>query len=317
MVCEHCGALCEDDALICFACGAPIGDDPAASGLYQMPAHLQAPITVQLPAITPAPATGSAPATTAARERCPRCGAPLAPDASICFECGTPIGVGSTRTGPLDIPDHLKAPITIELPVVVVRPSRRDAARTHARPTRSPRRPPTRREIIAAACIFGATLILLLAGAVAVSYRILPPPVPAHTIYRDPHHHFAVTVPALWQAAPLADGVQLTDSGGTSAIMITADPAIQLDAAGYADFLAQPDGLATLVRVPFAGGIWEQRAGSVRDPSGVLREHIILATVYEGTLYAIQFTCPASIFPDLDAQVYQPLLQSFAFDHGP
>lgn len=309
MVCEQCGAACDDDALICFECGAPIGDDPAASGLHKLPEHLQAPITVELPAIRPfVSATDAQGATTAV---CPRCGAPLEPDASLCFECGTAIGVASPHTGPLSIPDYLKAPITIEMPVVITT-DHTPAVHKPAR-RRPPLRPPTRRELITSGSILGVAAVLVLAGIVVLLYRILPPPVPVQAIYHDPQHRFSFAQPALWPATPYGNGVQLTDATGTSTLTITADPALNLDAAAYADFLAQPYHLASVLPVQVGGANWEQRAGVVRGEDGVLRQRIVLAVIYNNTLYAIQFTCPASIFPNLDLQVYQPVLQSFQF----
>lgn len=316
MVCEHCGAACDDDALICFECGAPIGDDPAQSGLHKLPAHLQAPITVQLPAVSPAAVAAAAPdATLPAHDMavplsaCPRCGAPCEPNASICFECGAPLGVGSPRTGPLSIPDYLKAPITIELPVIVTTTRPRAAT-----PTRRLARVPTRREAIIAGGILAAALVAVLVGTVIVQYRIAPPPVPLRAIYHDPQHRFSFARPALWDAAALGDGVRLTDAGGTSILQITADPALNLDAAAYADLLAQPYGIATVPPMQIGGANWEQRAGRTRGSDGVLREHIVLAVIYNRTLYAIQFSCPDSIFADVDVQVYQPVLRSFTFD---
>jgi hypothetical protein len=317
MVCERCGAPCEDGALICFECGAPIGEDPARSGLHKLPEHLQAPVTIELPAIrAPATATtsgapGGGDAEESARSTtvCPRCGAPLEPNASICFECGLAIGPGSPRTGPLSIPDYLKAPITIELPVVIATGQTKAAQA----PKRRERRPPTRRELIAAGSILGVAALVVLAGVVVLLYRILPPPVPVQAIYHDPRRHFSFAQPALWQATPLGDGVRLTDATGISSLEITAQPALNLDASGYADLLAQPYHLASLLPVQVGGANWEQRAGATRGDDGVLRERVILATIYDGTLYAIQFTCPASVFPDLDAQVYQPVLASFHF----
>lgn len=320
MVCERCGALCEDDALICFECGAPIGEDPARSGLHKLPEHLQAPITIELPAIrAPATATTSAPegttpgAAASVTSVCPRCGAPLEPNASICFECGLAIGPGSPHTGPLSIPDYLKAPITIELPVVIPAAQPKAAHAQKRASQRLERHPPTRRDLIAAGSILGVAALVVLAGVIVLLYRILPPPVPVQAIYHDPRRHFSFAQPALWQAAPLGDGVRLTDATGTSSLEITAQPALNLDAAAYADYLAQPYHLASLLPVQVGGANWEQRAGATRGNDGVLRERVILATIYDGTLYDIQFTCPASVFPDLDAQVYQPVLASFHF----
>lgn len=315
MVCEHCGAEVEDDALICFECGAPIGDDPAQSGLHKLPEHLRAPVTVQLPAIARGDAATTAPGEDADRDAealtatCPQCGAPCAPTAKICFECGAPLGVDSPRTGPLKIPDYLKAPITIELPVIITSgKSRAVAARTRWSLPR-----PSRRETVIAGIILAATLLFVLAGAVVVQYRVAPAAVPLRAVYHDPRHRFAFTLPGLWDETRLADGVRLTDASGTSYFELTADPALDLDAASDADFLAQPYALATVPPVQISGVNWEQRAGRSRGADGVLRERVVLATIYQGTLYAMQFGCPDSVFADLNVQVYQPLLQSFTF----
>ncbi|HEV7127908.1 MAG TPA: zinc ribbon domain-containing protein, partial [Ktedonobacterales bacterium] len=272
------------------------------------------------PAISRRPTTATS--GTRAVARCPACGYPLEPAATICFECGAPIGDDAVDTGPLAIPDYLKAPITIELPVVAWT-ERAGSARVLTAPPEPANEPPkarhprrvTRRDVTAAGINLLVTLLLLGGGIeFLVQFRVAPPAVSAQSIYRDPAHRFHFAHPTLWQVVPIEQGVQLVDADGTNTLMLVASPDWGLSASAQADALATLNTLGALPPVQVAGASWEQRAGRVRDTRGVLREIVVLVTVHDATLYTIEYASPDSSFSNLTLLVYQPVLQSFTFE---
>lgn len=174
--------------------------------------------------------------------------------------------------------------------------------------------------------VLAASLVLAASGGALYARfgaTTTPPPVAQQTTYSDPAGRFHFVRPALWSATPTADGVSLTDSGGTSSVTVVvvtpgagAVPA-GTTAAAYADQLARQQGGATplgpLPAREIAGTTWQQREGQVTGPDGAVRETLLLVTLHGGDLYAITCTSPVASFGATQNLVFNPLLGSFTF----
>ena len=293
---------------------------------------------------------------------CLRCGAPYEPDDTVCYKCGAPIGETEGDTAPVKIVrtnrqaaaedalagdgrtpyDPTDAPLAPrgEGPGATtppeVDPARITVGSSAAlRPAAGEARPtPTavaskrsrRGRRVWVVIVVAAALVLAAAGgALYARYRgtTTPPPVAQQAAYNDPAGRFHFVRPALWSATPTADGVSLTDSGGTSSVTVAVvtpgagGVAAGTTAAAYADQLARQQGGATplgpLPAREIAGTTWQQREGQVTGPDGAVRETLLLVTLHGGNLYAITCTSPVASFGATQNLVFNPLLGSFTF----
>ena len=289
--------------------------------------------------------------------RCLRCGTPYEPDDTVCYHCGAPIGETEGDTAPVKIvrlnksasdaasrvsaagfaPDAptdapvapqgegpgVRTPPDIDLSRLTVGSAA--AARTADVPIQKPRgRRGARIWLVTVLAV--ALALAALAGALYARHvATTAPPVAQQTPYADPAGRFHLLRPALWSASPTADGVSLTDSGGTSSVTVTiVTPGTNhipagISAATYADQLARQQGLSTpsgagLPPRGIAGVQWEQRAGQATGSDGAVRETLLLVTAHGGHLYVIACTSPVASFAATQNLVFDPLLGSFTFD---
>jgi hypothetical protein len=100
VTCPSCGGAVEEGADLCFGCGEPMGDSPAArvARAEQAPAAAPAPAAARAPAAAPtaAPSTAAAQPAPRARRvddeppmRCPGCGVPFRSEQMRCMSCGS------------------------------------------------------------------------------------------------------------------------------------------------------------------------------------------------------------------------------------
>jgi hypothetical protein len=262
---------------------------------------------------------------------CEQCGSPYLEGVTICYVCGAPLGEDERPTHPVRVPVHLRARVTQVLPAVRAAPPTAPPAPGGALgkpanlvPPANPGAPasfwrfalgpPSRARAVQLA-LLALSLVAFLAGLVVLSYRLIPPAFPAQAVYRDPAHHFHFAQPALWQATPTLDGVRLTDSTGTSTVLITiGQPVAGVNVAPYADSLDESLGIGPAAPVDVNGVTWEASVGQVTDAGGAT--HLVAAylTVQQGLLYIVEFSSPAHTFDATNTLVFQPLLRSFAFD---
>jgi hypothetical protein len=144
-----------------------------------------------------------------------------------------------------------------------------------------------------------------------------PPPVTSQTTYQDPQHRFTFQQPTLWTAVTTANGVQLSDSDGSSTVIIAVQESSTPETAtSYADAQAAQMGLTPAPSQQIGGLLWEQRAGRVTDPTdGAVHQVLLFVTVHDELLYSITLTCPIASYMQINTIVYQPLLASFRFEN--
>ncbi len=277
---------------------------------------------------------------------CLRCGTPYEPDDTVCYHCGAPIGETEGDTAPVKVvrvnrsssDDHPPA-ASVETPLAAqgegpgVRSPEIDLARITVGTSPAmhpaadvPAPKPRGRRGVPIWLVAALAATLALAGALYARHATTTsaPPVAQQTPYADPAGRFHLVRPALWSASPTADGVTLTDSGGTSSVTVaivtpgTAGIPAGITAAAYADQLAHQPGAATPLRAlpprQIASVQWEQREGPVTGTDGAVRETLLLVTAHGGNLYVITCTSPIASFAATQNLVFDPLLGSFAFD---
>lgn len=287
---------------------------------------------------------------------CLRCGTPYEPGDTVCYHCGAPIGEAEGDTAPVKVirtnrqqaaqtpadgspAEGVVAPGDAPLAPQgegpgVRTPPEVDPARitvgsaaavraTAEAPTPRPRGHRGRRVWLMVA--LAVALVLAAVGGALYARHGSPsaPPVARQATYTDPAGRFHFVRPALWSATPTADGVSLTDSGGTSSVTVavampgTGGIPAGTSAAAYADQLAGQQGgaapLGTLPARQIGGTTWQQREGQVTGPDGAVRETLLLVTLHGGALYAITCTSPVASFGATQNLVFEPLLGSFAF----
>ena len=289
---------------------------------------------------------------------CLRCGAPYEPDDTVCYKCGAPIGETEGDTAPVKIvrtnrrtsagdapagAEHTPyAPMDAPLlergegPGVTTPPEvdptritvgssatmRSAAGEVGLATPVAPRRGRRGRQVWLVVVMAAALVIAAAGGALYARYHgtTSAPPMAQQATYSDPAGRFHFVRPALWSAEPTADGVSLTDSGGTSSVTVAvvAPGTGGITAAAYADQLARQQGGATpLGPLPpraIAGTTWQQRQGQVTGSDGAVRETLLLVTQHGGDLYAITCTSPVASFGATQNLVFNPLLGSFTFD---
>jgi hypothetical protein len=251
---------------------------------------------------------------------CEQCGAPYLEGVTICYSCGAPIGEAEQPTRPVKVPVHLRARVaTVPSAAAGGVPAGQGpaggASASDGEPEPQPGAllwPPRARPLTL--WLLGLTVLVLVAGIVVLRYRLVPPGVPARSVYRDPGRRFHFVQPALWHAAPMDGGVRLVDDTGSStAEVVVTWPGLDANAANSADSIAENLGIASPATAHFAGVTWEQRSGQVLGNDGVRRQVVVLTTLHDGQLYIIELASPAGSFAATESLVFQPLLRSFAF----
>ncbi|HEX6798341.1 MAG TPA: hypothetical protein VF116_11585 [Ktedonobacterales bacterium] len=301
--CLRCGAPYEPDDTVCYTCGAPIGETEGDT------APVKIVRTNRQAAVEHAESLDAASA---------------AADASL-----SPQGVG-VGAGPVPPGQAVRTPPEVDPARITVgssaarRPTAGEAGlatTTTAAPGRG-----RRGRRVWLVVVIAAALVLAAAGGALYARHgttTTPPPVAQQATYSDPTGRFHFLRPALWSATPTADGVSLTDSGGTSSVTVAVvTPGASgvpagATAAAYADQLARQQGgakpLDPLPARQIAGTTWQQREGQVTGPDGAVRETLLLVTLHGGELYAITCTSPVANFGATQNLVFDPLLGSFAF----
>jgi hypothetical protein len=156
----------------------------------------------------------------------------------------------------------------------------------------------------------------LVSGFYLVRGLTAGPPVSSQTTYRDPQHHFSFREPTLWTTLPTANGVELSDSDGTStAVIEVVQTSTPQTASDYADKQASQTGLSPAPEQSIGGVVWEQRSGLVTDLTvGVVHKVVLFVTGHDGLIFTIEFSSPIASYMQVSVMVYQPLLASFTFD---
>ncbi len=274
--CLRCGATYPEGAVVCFRCGAPIGD----TSIPTQPVRRSQAIPPSSPS-PPSPPSAPNPA--------------LAGNQDI---DGIDDLQGDEREQVSTQPR-----LRTQRPIVVKRRALTPVERWE------------RRGRVAFA-IFLTLLIAAAIGGAALGVRALlaGSPVPRQTIYQDPQHRFRFQHSALWTATPSPDGVLLSDSSGTSTLRVTvATPARGETAESHADAIANAQNLTIAAPETFSGIEWQVAVGEVTGRDGVVREARVYVTEHGGLLYVIELSSPISSFDGIDNLVYQPLLDSFEF----
>jgi hypothetical protein len=250
---------------------------------------------------------------------CLRCGKPYEPEDTVCYSCGAPIGETKTPTQPIRTMRPLPA-ATPSQPQAVApvpeRPQSRPLA-VGALPPRPPAKVATgnKRLWLGLAAV---VLVLVAAGAGFYVERGLTaaPPISRQSTYQDPQHRFAFQKPTLWTALTTANGVQLSDSDGSSTAAITViQTGTPETVADYAAAQATEMGLAPAPAQEIGSELWDQYSGKVTDPTdGAVHEVVLFVTVHNTLIYSITLSCPIASYAQLNTLVYQPLLASFRFE---
>jgi hypothetical protein len=249
---------------------------------------------------------------------CLRCGKPYEPEDTVCYSCGAPIGETKTPTQPIRTMRPLPAANPSQ-PIAAAPVPERPLSRPLAVGVLSPRAPTgaTPRKLLWLG--LGAVVLVLVAAAAGFYVErglTAAPPVSRQSTYQDPQHRFAFQKPTLWTALTTVNGVQLSDSDGSSTATINVTQTGTPETAGnYADAQAAEMGLALAPGQEIGGELWEQRSGKVTDPTdGAVHEVVLFVTVHNTLIYSITFSCPIASYAQLHTLVYQPLLASFRFE---
>ena len=250
---------------------------------------------------------------------CLRCGKPYEPEDTVCYSCGAPIGETKTPTQPIR---SMRTPTAAASQPETAPPPPAEVSKS--RPLRVsvavPRKGTTIGNNKRLWLAMGITLLVLVAaggGFYLVRGLTAPPPVTNQTTYHDLQHRFTFQQPTLWTAVTTADGVRLSDSDGSSTVVIAVQESSTPETAtGYADAQAAQMGLENAPPQQISGTLWEQRAGRATDPTdGAVHQVVLFVTVHDGLLYAITFSCPIASYTQINSIVYQPLLASFRFEN--
>jgi len=277
--CLRCGATYPEGAVVCFRCGAPIGD----TSIPTQPVR-------RSQAIPPSPPSpSSAPNRVVARNQDSN-GSDNSDD-----------GDGMHRLEQDRVPTQPRP--RAQRPIIIKRQALTPVERWEQRGR-------------IAFAIFVTLLIAAAVGGAAMGVHALlaGPPVQHQTIYQDPQHRFRFQRPVLWAATPSPDGVLLSDNAGTSTARVTVSPpAGDETAQSRAGAIANAQHLTLAAPEHVAGADWQLAVGEVTGRDGVVREVHVLVTEHGSLLYIIELSSPVSSFDGIDNLVYQPLLDSFAF----
>jgi hypothetical protein len=305
LTCEQCGAPVEEDATVCFVCGAAIGDSETPTRPVPVPRFLRTKILTEVtlvpdvPPLTEARASASSPEPSASAPSAPLGAAPptpLTPFPSQGREHGVMPAPRVTRAGATETLARLAAvPRQIATDATQLARSARQASRLSW-------------------ALLAASVVVIALGLVVLSYRLIPGGVPAESVYRDPQGRFSFVQPALWQAAPANDSVLLTDATGISAARVTVTLAHgQQTAAQAADLVGASDGVDRATTVHIGGVAWEERDGMVPLADGTTRYADVFVTEHDSSFYIVEFSTLAATYPTTNQLIFQPLLRSFTF----
>ncbi|MGO8946611.1 MAG: zinc ribbon domain-containing protein [Ktedonobacterales bacterium] len=249
---------------------------------------------------------------------CLRCGKPYEPEDTVCYSCGAPIGETKTPTQPIRTmrtPSAAAASPSQPIPPAppAPRPPRLAVATSPATKEATTRRP---RHLWLGLGIALLALVVSGGGFYLVHGFTAGAPVSSQSTYQDPDHRFTFRRPTLWSALVTADGVQLTDSDGSSTAVIAAlSMSTPETANSYASQQATAMGLDVAPAQQIGGVTWEQRSGLVTDlTDGAVHQVALFVTIHDGLIYTITFTSPIASYAQVNNLVYQPLLVSFRFE---
>jgi hypothetical protein len=274
--CLRCGATYPEGAVVCFRCGAPIGD-------ISIPTQ---PVR-RSQALPPSP---------------PNRAATFTQDNDNGYLSDNDVDVAALQRREQDrVPTQPR--LRAQRPIVVKRQALTPVERWEQRGR-------------VAFAIFLTLLIAAAIGGAAMGVRALlaGPPVQHQTIYQDPQHRFRFQRPALWTATPSPEGVLLSDSAGTSTAHVTVStPGGGETAESRAAAIATVENLSIAAPEHHAGIDWQVAVGEATGRDGAVREVHVYVTEHGSLLYIIELSSPVSSFDGIDNLVYQPLLDSFAF----
>jgi hypothetical protein len=321
----------EEDATVCFTCGAAIGDVETPTRPVPVPRFLR---TTILTDVTLVPAEELPALPDRGPGWMPQRGPEGPAHGNVEAGRGTegPAHAGAASRGPEGPahgngrpPDALTGPALGEVGDEAPAPllARAGATETLARIAAVPRQLATDATALArtarhasrlAWILLAASAVVIALGLVVLSYRLIPSAIPAATVYHDPQERFSFVQPALWQAAPASDGVTLTDATGISSARVTVTLAPgQETAAEAADLVGASDGVSSATIVRVGGATWEERDGTVPLADGTTRHVAVFVTEHDSSLYILEFSTLAATYPTTNQSIFQPLLRSFAF----
>jgi hypothetical protein len=248
---------------------------------------------------------------------CLRCGKPYEPEDTVCYSCGAPIGETKTPTQPIRT---VRTPPAVEPSQPVPTTATTSVARVSRSLVATRQTPDSirgrRRRLWLGLSIVVLALVAAGGGFYLVRGLTAGPPVSSQSTYRDSRYHFSFREPTLWTALQTDNGVELSDSDGTSTAVIDVfQIGTPQTATNYADKEASETGLGPAPEQQIGGVTWEQRSGLVTDlTDGAVHKVLLFVTVHNGLFFTITFTCPIASYMQISVIVYQPLLASFTFE---
>ncbi|HEV2236660.1 MAG TPA: zinc ribbon domain-containing protein [Ktedonobacterales bacterium] len=316
LTCEQCGAPVDEDATVCFTCGAAIGDVETPTQPVPVPRFLRTKILTdvtllpaeELPALPGRGAEGPAHGDEADHDaQAPANGdgasAPGRPADAPTMPARS--GPGAEGPEPAPLVARVRTTETLARIAAVPRQLATDAtalARTARQASRL------------SWALLASSAVVIALGLVVLGYRLIPGAIPAATVYHDPQGRFSFLRPALWQTTPASDGVTLTDATGISSARVTVTLAPgQETAAEAADLVGASDGVSQATSVRAGGATWEERDGTVPLADGTTRHVTVYVTEHDSSLYILECSTLAATYPSTNQLIFQPLLRSFAF----
>jgi hypothetical protein len=103
-------------------------------------------------------------------------------------------------------------------------------------------------------------------------------------------------------------------AGTSTLRVTVASPAAGETAESRADAIANAENLGISAPESFAGTAWQVAVGDVTGRDGVVREVDVYVAEHAGQLFIIELSSPIASFDGIDNLVYQPLLSSFQFE---
>lgn len=193
------------------------------------------------------------------------------------------------------------------------RPTRSTAGPVQGSLTR--RRPVKRRKVPLGVTVTIGLLLLFILGGIGV-YAVMSSAggqePSAFVNYTDPHHHFTIEYPTVWNYKHVDNGVRFADATNTAELSITYVPnTSNLTAQQFADQEAQKQNLNTPDTRTFAGQTWVVRSGIVTQKSGIAQDIFIFVTVYNNFIYEIQEVTPLDGYQQPNQVAFLPMLQKY------